>query len=95
MGGGGMYGSGMGGMYGGGMGGMGGMYGGGMGGGMMGPGGPYDPSMPPPAPPSAWQHMLMGVNGVMTFFGEGTALAVAALAHACMNLSMYHACMRA
>ena len=77
-----MYGGGMGGMYGGGMGGMygaggmmggmgGGMYGAGGMGGMMGPGGPYgDPNMAPPAPPTAWQHMLMGINGVMTFFGR-------------------------
>jgi len=40
---------------------------------MMGgmPGGPWDPSMgPPPAPPTAWQTLLAGVNGVMHFFGR-------------------------
>lgn len=66
-GGGGMY-SGGGGMYGGAGGGM---YGGG---GMMGQpmGGPMDPNNPmrPPAPPTAWQAMLAGVNGIMMFFGR-------------------------
>ena len=76
-GGGGMYGGGMGaygsGGYGGyGRPGMGGMFGGG---GMMGGGGmlgapPYDPNMPPPQPPSTWQHLLAGINGIMMFFGR-------------------------
>lgn len=73
----GMYGGGMGGGLYGGMGGMGGgMYG--AGGGMYGmqPGmggpmnGPYDPNQPPPAPPTAWQTMLAGINGIMMFFGR-------------------------
>lgn len=69
---GGMYGGGMynRGMYGGGMYGNGGMYGGGMG--MNGPygQGPFDPNNPPPAPPTAWQTLLAGINGVMQFFGR-------------------------
>lgn len=82
-GGGGMYGSSMyggagGGMYGSSMYGTGGMYGGGMGGGFMRPGGmtggpgagPFDPNQPPPAPPTAWQALLAGINGVMMFFGR-------------------------
>jgi hypothetical protein len=72
----GMYGGGYGGsMYGGGMyggamyGGQGGMYGGGPG--MLGgPGGPMDPNQGPPAPPTAWQAMLAGINGIMHFFGR-------------------------
>eukprot|EP00878_Enallax_costatus_P004296 GHUV01004527.1.p1 GENE.GHUV01004527.1~~GHUV01004527.1.p1 ORF type:complete len:223 (+),score=83.57 GHUV01004527.1:1-669(+) len=60
-GGGSMYGSGLGGMYGGGLGGF----------GMRPPGMPMDPNMPPPAgPPTAWQALLAGVNGVMQFFGR-------------------------
>ncbi len=50
------------------------MYGGGMYGG---PGGmmggmtpPFDPNHPPPAPPTAWQHFLVGINGIMQFFGR-------------------------
>jgi peroxin-13 len=74
--GGGMYGSSYGSMYGGGMygagGGMygGGMYGGGPGGLMRPPGMPFDPNQPPPAPPTAWQTVLAGINGVMHFFGR-------------------------
>ena len=76
--GGGMYGGAGGGMYGG----AGGLYGssplyGGppgatmLGGpGMLG-GAPYDPALgPPPAPPSAWQTLLAGLNGIMHFFGR-------------------------
>lgn len=59
-------------------GGMGGGYGSGMGMGMggmgpMGPPGPYDPNDPnalPPQAPSAWQHMLHVVGGIMHFFGR-------------------------
>lgn len=63
------------GMYGGGMYGNnmygGGMYGGGMmGGGMYGQQGPFDPNNPPPAPPTAWQTLLAGINGIMQFFGR-------------------------
>jgi len=35
--------------------------------------GPYDPNDPngsPPQPPSAWQHMLHVVGGIMHFFGR-------------------------
>lgn len=64
-GGGSMYGSGVGGMYGGGLGGIAGGFG------MQPPGMPMDPNMPPPAgPPSAWQAMLAGINGVVQFFGR-------------------------
>lgn len=66
--GGGMYGSS--GMYG-----AGGMYGGGMYGGpggmMGGPGAvSFDPNNPPAAPPTAWQTLLAGINGIMQFFGR-------------------------
>jgi peroxin-13 len=33
-------------------------------------GGPFDPNAPPPAPPTAWQAVLAGINGVMMFFGR-------------------------
>ncbi|KAI8466803.1 MAG: hypothetical protein J3K34DRAFT_452350 [Monoraphidium minutum] len=74
--GGGMYGAssmyGGGGMYGGSsMYGGGGMYGrplGGMYGGGAPPG--FDPSQPPPAPPSAWQAALAALGGVVHFFGR-------------------------
>lgn len=53
------------------------MYGAGMQGGYMRPGmmggpggGPFDPNQPPPAPPTAWQAVLAGINGVMMFFGR-------------------------
>lgn len=67
------YGGGMG--YGGGLYGQpGGLYGqpGGMMGMGMGPGGPFDPANggPPAPPPTAWQALLAGVNGVMHFFGR-------------------------
>ena len=33
--------------------------------------GPYEPGQgPPPQPPSAWQHMLAGLSGVVGFFGR-------------------------
>lgn len=79
----GMYGSGMygssmygSGMYGGGYGG--GPYAGSYGfnrfgspyGGLPQNGPPFDPNHPPAGPPSAWQHMLAAINGVMQFFGR-------------------------
>ncbi len=32
--------------------------------------GPYEPGQGPPQPPSAWQHMLAGLSGVVGFFGR-------------------------